>query len=236
MKTEPKTFLADDVLAAAVAAFRINEYEYVKEIMTVQLYNPQTDKYYPNPAYKKKNALLVKDLLELGGRLVLEEDRIQVKEIKDFVQQILTIKILKKDSLGEFDSKMMSIVSDDQVSENLLSVAAYIPMFYHRELRERDIEDRLTSTVKDYLGDPDSKITTTLEIVRYRYSENYNCFFANAVSSDNKRVFFAYSGTTNIEVGKHYSVKATVKRHDVEFTTVLSRVKPVEILTNDPKL
>lgn len=229
MKTEPKTFLADDVLAAAVAAFRINEYEYVKEIMTVQLYDAQTDKYYPNPAYKKKNALIVIDLLELGGRLVLEEDRAQVTQIKEFVQELFMMKILKEINLSDFDNKMLLIVRDEQVSEKLLSVAAYIPMFYHRELRERDIQNRLTSTVKDYLGDPASKITATLEIVRYRYSDDYNCFFANAVSSDNKRVFFAYSGSTKIEVGKQYAVKATVKRHDRDFTTVLSRVKPVEI-------
>lgn len=228
MKTESKTFLADEVIAAAVAAFRINNNEYVKEFMAVQLYDHDIGGYYPNPEYKKKNSLLVREFMD-DRKFILDEDRARVEEIKKFVQQLLTIKILKNDSLDDFDRKMMSVVNQEKISENLLSVAAYVPAFYHRELREYSIQDRLDRTNKDYLGEPDSKIDTTIEIVRYRYSQNYRCFFANAISSDNKRVFFAYSGSTNFEVGKQYAVKATVKRHDPDFTTVLGRVKSVGI-------
>lgn len=207
-KTAYPIITTDELLASAVAAFRINSGEYIK----------------------RSNALLTSSLLQnFSG--ITEDDRRVVDEVKTLVQNTLAIKVLKGFDLNDFEKQLIVVTGDKPIECSPLhtSIAAYVPQYYELETAKQSIETRLFSAERDYLGDPDSKITATMEIVKINYSQKYGCSFITALTDDNKRVFFAYSGKVIIEVNQKYDVKATVKRHDSDWITVLGRVKPTKI-------
>jgi hypothetical protein len=104
-----------------------------------------------------------------------------------------------------------------------------MPQHYAIGSAKQTVEDRLQSCQRDYIATPQTKVEVDIEVVRIVYSQKYSCYYMSAITDDNKRVLFAYSGSRPIELNKKYSIKATVKRHDGDWVTVLSRVKPTEI-------
>lgn len=221
------TIFTDDMLAAAVIAYQTNGNEYVKEEQRV-VYDSITNKFIDNPNFKRRNSVLVEEFLKDASQ-ASDSVREEVAKIKQFVQHLLTVKILKNDSLNVFDNKMLTVASEVRVSSKLNAIAAYMPKYYELERSRQEIENRLSDAKRDYLADVDSRVSVNLEVVRKNFSVKYDCYFITALTDTNNRVFFAYSGSTPVDVGNKYSVKSTVKRHDADYVTVLSRVKPVKI-------
>jgi hypothetical protein len=221
------TIFSDDMLAAAVIAYNVNDKEYIK-VEERLVYDDVSKKYIDNPKYKRKNIAIIEEFLK-DATGVTDDVREEVVKIKQFFQNTLTVKILTDDWLNDFDSKVMAIASEVRVSAKLLAIAAYMPKYYETERIRQETASRLANSVRDYVADIGSRVSTNIEVVNGNFSLKYNCWFFTAMTENENRVFFAYSGSTTIEVGKHYAVKATVKRHEPDFTTVLSRVKPVGI-------
>jgi hypothetical protein len=224
----------DLILGAAIAAYRINSNEYVKEERP-RIFDEKVERLVPNPNFKRKNKTLVLEAIS-NSELITDTDRALVPELKKFIEHNLTFKLLKYDTLGDFENKMLTLVGNDLVlvSSNELAIFAYMPEYYSRETAQKQIQDRLSDTDRDFIATPGEKVTTIVDIISKKYSEKYSCHFITAISDDNKRILFAYSGKTSIDVNKKYSITATVKRNDKDFTTVLSRVKPTEYLTTIP--
>jgi hypothetical protein len=221
------TFFSDDMLAAAVIAYNVNDKEYIK-VEERLVYDDVSRKFIDNPKYKRKNIVIIEEFLK-DATGVTDDVREEVVKIKQFFQNTLTVKILTNDSLNDFDNKVMTIASEVRVSDKLLAIAAYMPKYYETERVRQEKASRLANSLRDYVADIGSRVSTNIEVVNSNFSVKYSCHFFTAMTENENRVFFAYSGNGPIEVGKKYSIKATVKRHDADFVTVLSRVKFLQI-------
>jgi len=217
----------DLLLSAAIAAYRINDRQYIKEEHST-IYDQEKQTIVDNPNFKQKNSKIVKNLLK-NNELISEDDRLNVEELKTIVQRTMMIRTLKEEPISDFDSKMLGIVSQLEVSEDCSAIAAYIPEFCARESRRQTAESLLINCHCDFVAPLAERIVSTIAVIQKNYSQKYSCYFVTAITDDNKRVFFAYSGKEELEVNKKYSIKATVKRHDANWVTVLNRVKPVKI-------
>jgi hypothetical protein len=229
MSKTTSTISTDLLLAAATAAFRVNGDDYIK-VDACTIYDPQTRTMVANPHYKRPNGILTGEFIA-NPETITAEDHARASEIRTLVRQALSMKILKDEPISDFENKILTIVSESQVPDAkvLTSVAAYIPQSYTAEVARRALNSRFYGTESDYLGEPETKVSTTIEVVQMFYSHKYDCSFYTAITHDNKRVRFAYSGKTPIIVNGKYSIKATVKRCDSDWVTVLGRVKPSEI-------
>lgn len=233
MAKSTPTISTDLLLAAATAAFRINGDDYIKAIQTIQ-YDSQPRTIVANPPhYKRPNGTLTGEFTA-NPQSITPDDLQHAAEIRTFVRQALSMKILKDEPISDFENKILTIVSDTEVldAKVFISVAAYIPQYYTAEVAKRALQGRLYSTERSYLGEPNTKVSTTIEVVQMFYSHKYDCQFFTAITDDNKRVRFAYSGSTPMTVNQKYSIKATVKRCDDDWVTVLGRVKPTPLDNN----
>jgi hypothetical protein len=232
MATLTPTISTDLLLAAATAAFRVNGDLYIKAIQTIQ-YDSQTRTMVDNPHHKRPNGILTGEFTA-NPETITTEDRTRAGEIRTLVRQTLSMKILKDEPVSDFENKILTLVSQTEVPDAKVftSVAAYIPQYYTTEVAKRALNSRLYSAERSYLGEPNTKVSTTIEVVQMFYSHRYDCSFYTALTGDNKRVRFAYSGQAPIIVNGKYSIKATVKRCDSDWVTVLGRVKPTPLDNN----
>ena len=207
-----KTHPTELVLAATIAADRVNGGEYVKQGSFSQLTTNRT--------------LVVQFLTK--PETITEADREIVAKMRQFFHG-LTFKFLMNDGLGDFEKKMMLLASEDEISERDLNVVAYMPTYFRKETEKLTADGRLADSAKEYLATIGDKVAGEIEVIKMFYSEKYSCYFINGLTNENLRIRFAYSGKHEFRVSEKYSIRATVKRHDEMYTTVLGRVKVVEI-------
>jgi hypothetical protein len=213
-------------IAATCAAYRINGDQYLKTDTPSTIWDHETHTEVANPAKATANKNLV--LLALANsELITEADHQQAVILKRYFRGKLMSFL--GESLTDFENKMFTLATGEEVTPRDAGVIAYMPAYYTVKSAQETVVDRLQSCQRDYLALPGDKINTTVEVVRNIYSEKYSCRFITAITDDNKRVLFAYSGQTHLSVQQKYSIKATVKRHDADWVTVLGRVKPMEI-------
>jgi hypothetical protein len=204
--TKSPTHPAAIMFAAACAAYRTNNNEYVKVLLS------------PGGLPNKTLAL---QFLEAQDTLTAE-DFAQGELVRQYCQG-LTLKLLKNDTLSEFDSKLLLLSNQETINESNTALVAYSPVLFDRYTAQQRITDRLDSCIREHLGTTGDKITTTVEVIRSNYSKNYNCYFITTVTECNHNVFFSYREALN--VNKKYSLKGTIKAHRDGYSTQLSRVK-----------
>lgn len=232
MAKQPQvTYPILEALAASAAAYRINGGRYLKKDIPSTIWDQETQTQVPNPEHALANKNLVLNGLT-NGELVTEADQEQALELQRYFQG--QVMLLLADRLSEFEIKMLTLVNTDTVTPGDLGVIAYMPHHYTIKSAKQTVEDRLQSCQRDYIAEPQAKIQANIEVVRTVYSQKYSCHYLSAITDDNKRVLFAYSGTRPIELNKKYSIKATVKRCDSDWVTVLGRVKPTPLDNNSP--
>lgn len=213
-------------LAATCAAYRINGESYIKYDVASSIWDHETNTMVPNPAKATANKNLVLTALA-NSELITEADHQQALLLQHYFQGKLMAFL--GDQLTDFENKMFTLATNEEVSPKDVGIIAYMPAHHATKSVQEAVADRLQSCQRDYLAEPGERIDTTVEVVRNIYSEKYSCRWITAITHDNKRVLFAYSGQTPITVQQKYSIKATVKRHDTDWLTVLGRVKPTPI-------
>ena len=206
----------DNVWGAAVAAQRING-SYVKE----DLYD--YDDNGPK-IVKRRNRDIMVDILANPAQLTVE-DIAQGQECRKFLQNDITFRALKN-KFTEFDgsvSRVLAVTADfDTVKHKLeLAVVACLPQSHARTLERQAVQDRVRQTTGDLVGNPGDKIQLAVEIVKSNYSQQWNTWYATAVTPDNRAVFFAYR--QELGRGTKCTIHGTVKAHR-DGTTQLNRV------------
>ena len=218
-------------LAATCASYRINGGQYLKSDVPSTIWDHETHTEVANPNKATSNKNLVVNALA-NSELIIEADHQQALLLEHYFKGKLMAFL--GEQLTDFENKMFTLATGEEVTPRDLGIIAYMPQHYAIKKDQETVIDRLLSCQHDYLAPPNERIQTTIEVVRNVYSEKYSCCFITAITHDNKRVFFAYSGQTLITVHKKYSIKATVKRHDGDPVTVLGRVKPTPLDNNSP--
>ena len=208
----------DNVWGAAVAAQRMNG-SYVKE--SVMVYDESTQS---NTVIKRRNRDIMADILANPAVLTVE-DIAQGQECRKFLQNDITFRALKG-KLTDFDSSTSKVIAVedefDTVKHKLeLAVVACLPASHARALERQAVQERVRQTSGDHVGQPGDKVQLDVEIIKSNYSQQWNTWYATAVTPDNRAVFFAYR--QQLGVGAKCTIYGTVKAHR-DGTTQLNRV------------
>ena len=206
----------DNVWGAAVAAQRMNG-SYVKE----DLYDYDDN---DPKIVKRRNRDIMVDILANPAQLTVE-DIAQGQECRKFLQNDITFRALKN-KLTEFDgavSKVLAVADDfDTITHKYeLAVVACLPQSHARSLERQAVQDRVRQTSGALIGNPGDKVQLAVEIVKSNYSQQWNTWYATAVTPDNSAVFFAYR--QELARGAKYTIQGTVKAHR-DGSTQLNRV------------
>ena len=209
----------DNVWGAAVAAQRING-SYVKE--TVYKVDPEMSG--NTVVDKRRNRDIMLDILA-NPALLTVEDIAQGQECRNFLQNDITFRALKN-KLTEFDgsvSKVLAVTEEfDSAKHKLeLAVVACLPQSHARSLERQATQERVRQTSGALIGTPGVKVQLAVEIVKSNYSQQWNTWYATAVTADNSAVFFAYR--QELAKGAKYTIVGTVKAHR-DGSTQLNRV------------
>ena len=84
-------------------------------------------------------------------------------------------------------------------------------------------EDKMWGTDTSPLADIGAKVQCQIEVVKKMFSQQYNCTFVRAITTDTRKVLsFAYNH--ELDTGSIVTIKGTVKAHRPD-STQLNRVK-----------
>lgn len=208
------------VWAAACAAQRING-RYIK----------QDEFDYPEGGQAVLTATasrtIMKELLANPDRLTAQDFE-QGAECKTFLQNDITFRALKN-KLTEFDlatSKVLAVEENFDSAQHKyeLAVIASLPASRTRALERQATDSRVRQATGAYVGVVGDKVALDVEVIKTNYSQQWNTWYATAITSDNRAVFFAFR--EQLTIGNSILIKGTVKTHR-NGTTQLNRVKIV---------
>ena len=208
----------DNVWGAAVAAQRMNG-SYLKETT----YILDMDRNI-SVVDKRRNRDIMVEILE-NPALLTVEDIAQGQECRKFLQNDITFRALKN-KLTEFDtavSKVLAVAEDfDTVKHKYeLAVVACLPQSHTRSMAREANQARIQQTSGEYIGQVKDKVTLNVEIIRCVFSQNWNTWFATAITQDNQAVFFSIRESH--DAGTWLTIRGTVKAHK-DGSTQLNRV------------
>ena len=208
------------VWAAACAAQRING-RYIK----------QDEFDYPEGGQAVLTATasrtIMKELLANPDRLTAQDFE-QGAECKTFLQNDITFRALKN-KLTEFDSATSKVLAVEENFDSAqhkyeLAVIASLPASRTRALERQATDSRVRQATGAYVGDVGDMVALDVEVIKTIYSQQWNTWYATAITSDNRAVFFAFR--EQLTIGNSILIKGTVKAHR-SGTTQLNRVKIV---------
>ena len=208
---------ASDVWAAACAAQRING-EYLKEGRNTYGDNGQV------LSTKRRNRDIMLEFLHNPDRLSVDD--VEAGEaLRTWLQNDLTFRALKS-QLTEFDTSAQKCLAVQDRFYTVghryeLAVIACLPNSKIKADAKAQTQDRLRETSGELIGNVKDKVTLNVEVIRSVFSKNWNCWFATAVTTDNRAVFF--SNKESFVVGSHITIRGTVKAHK-DGQTQLNRV------------
>lgn len=208
------------VWAAACAAQRING-RYIK----------QDEFNYPEGGQAVLTATasrtIMKELLANPDRLTAQDFE-QGAECKTFLQNDITFRALKN-KLTEFDSATSKVLAVEENFDSAqhkyeLAVIASLPASRTRALERQATDSRVRQATGAYVGAVGDKVALDVEVIKTNYSQQWNTWYATAITSDNRAVFFAFR--EQLTIGNSILIKGTVKAHR-SGTTQFNRVKIV---------
>jgi hypothetical protein len=217
VKPSAVQYAVADVWAAACAAQRINGV-YTKEAVYEHVEGQ------PPRLVVQRNRDVVAELLTNPERIT-DADRAAGDECRNFLQNDITFRALKN-KLTEFDSatsKVLAVTNhfDSNLHRYELAVIASLPASHQRALERQATQERVRQTSGEYVGQPGDKVKLDVEIIKTNYSQQWNTWYATAITADNHAVFFAYR--QQLVTGVHHTILGTVKAHR-DGTTQLNRV------------
>ena len=214
------SYPTEKVFAAACAALRINEGEYLKEdVLSYDNEDVITFK-------KRTNKTLVRQLLkgDITFGTITEDDHAQGVLVRRYYQG-LSFKILAGKRLNDFDHGAMTAANSEMVTNFLeTGIIAYLPVGYTRYKAQNNTNQRLLDA-RGFLGHVNEKFDVEIEVVKTYYNREWNTYYITGLTEDNKAVSFSYR--EDIAAGKRITVSGRVKNtRTVDYeVTQLTRVK-----------
>ena len=210
-KPAPLNIKAEDAWGAACQAQRLNQ-GYIK-----------VDEDAPGG---QKNRSLVMNLLA-DPRMITTEDYEQGKLVRKYFQGY-TFKILKGIKLSEFDNTAMLIANRDTIDTNFdIAILTSLPSSYERGMKRQTVDQRIAFAKGGLIGRATDKVSTSIEVLKSFYSQQWNTNYITGITSDDQVLFFAFKQP--LEVGKMYDLYGTVKAHR-DNVTQLNRVKVLSVV------
>ena len=157
---------------------------------------------------------------------VTDSDRDAAQDLKRQLQSHLTFLALKN-SLQEFHLAIQKCLRAESFTVRdryLLSILACLPDVNRRNAKRAEVDNKLSAT-KSLEVAVDSKVNTTVTLVKQNWSQNWNTYYLTGVTDNNEQVFFAYREP--LALNASYAISGRVKRH-ANNSTQLSRVRVIK--------
>jgi hypothetical protein len=221
-RTPGDLFPVATVWAAACAAHRING-RYIRQ----DEFNYR-DHVEDNPVLTATASRTIMTELLANPDCLTAQDFEQGAECQNFLQNDITFRALKN-KLTEFDSATSKVLAVEENFDSAqhkyeLAVIASLPASRMRALERQATDSRVRQSTGEYVGAVGDKVALDVEVIKTNYSQQWNTWYATAITSDNRAVFFAFR--EQLTIGNSILIKGTVKAHRTG-TTQLNRVKIV---------
>ena len=205
-------YTADQVWAAACAAYRING-GYLK--------HPEVNDQGVITRHTNRD-LVRRYLLDAGEHYVTATDKRQGTKcrldlLKQATMSALRNRATEWDLLTAEMAGLGTITTDYEVS-----VITAMPKSHAQNLTRESVDGRLAYCDTTPVAPVNHRVDIEGEVVRSNYSSQYNTHYVTVITQDNRQVFFAYR--ERIEPGANIRICGRVKRH-ADRATQLSRVK-----------
>lgn len=198
------THNTDDVFAAAWQAYITNGKQYIKALG-------------PN----KTNRTVAEELLS-DPTSITQESREGGAKMRNYFKG-LTFKMIEGKKLSDFMQGAYNAATKDEITSNFdFSVIISLPTTYERSVVRDTGESRIKWASGGFIGSIGDHVDVSVEIVKQLWSQNWNVWYATGITDKDQVVFF--STKTQLEIGKTYKIKGTVKSHR-DASTQLNRVK-----------
>ena len=205
-------YTADQVWAAACAAYRINRGYFKQAEVTA-------DGKIVRPTNRE---LLRLYLADNSDQFVTAADRKQATKCRQDLLKQATMSALRNRAT-EWDLLTAEMASLGTITSDYeLSVITALPKSHAQNLTRETVDSRLAYCDNTPVGRVDERVDIVGEVVRSNYSSQYNTHYVTVITEDNRQVFFAYR--ERIEPGANIRICGRVKRHAGP-ATQLSRVK-----------
>jgi hypothetical protein len=205
-------YIADQVWAAACAAYRINR-GYIKQAEVT------ADGKIVRPTNRELVRLYLADD---KGQFVTAADRKQGTKCRQDLLKQATMSALRNRA-SEWDLLTAEMASLGTITTDYeVSVITAMPKSHAQNLTRESVDTRLAYCDNTPVGRVDERVDIVGEVVRSNYSSQYNTHYVTVITDANCQVFFAYR--ERIEPGANIRICGRVKRH-ADRATQLSRVK-----------
>ena len=205
-------YIADQVWAAACAAYRINR-GYIKQAEVT------ADGKIVRPTNRELVRLYLADD---KGQFVTAADRKQGTKCRQDLLKQATMSALRNRA-SEWDLLTAEMASLGTITTDYeVSVITAMPKSHAQNLTRESVDTRLAYCDNTPVGRVDERVDIVGEVVRSNYSNQYNTHYVTVITDVNRQVFFAYR--ERIEPGANIRICGRVKRH-ADRATQLSRVK-----------
>lgn len=208
-KPAPKEFPVQEVLAAAFAAYRINN-GYIKH--TQRFSEPENATIFANKELVKNHFANGAHWVptDFKGLDIRDEDYDNVKDAMDHFKSY-TFKILAND-LSAFQKDVFSAVQSDTVPSGKLGLVAYVPELIGRELKENAFKKLLRTEYhnSEHIGKEKDAIEGNIKILKRTYSSKWE---SNNYIADYMGNIVSFMKADVYAEGRRYSFKAKVKSH-----------------------
>ena len=198
------TVKTSEVLAVASAAYRINNFEYVKDTRRfstegnpTQFANKELVKMYFG-GYKPEDYIPFTPT---------EQDYEAAEEIRKWMKRYV---LLGLGELADFKRDMVAAALQDEVPSHRLGILAFIPEFVKRDKHEAGLTKEIRVEYRDskHLGREKDTIEGVIKILDGRYSERWESYNYTAVMEGN---LVSFMNSTKHNNGTMKRVKAKVK-------------------------
>ena len=184
-----------DALAAAVAAFRINDNQIVKFTST-----------------KPGNKEMV--LAHLAGTSLLdvtESDQQLAEDIASYLNQQLTVSALTNRKVSEFFREVAVMAAEAIVHTRKIGQLVWAPKLYIDNLKQEEYRERVSRCVfsSRHIGTIKTPITVELDILSRRYAAMFDC--TSYIASDSAGNLYGILSKLNFP--DKVTVKGRVKNH-----------------------
>jgi hypothetical protein len=227
-----KEFPLQEVLELACAAQRVNK-AYIKEVESV--FDTEGKFLF----MKHSNKALVRKALKLAESntssefapqdiFVEDVDREYATEIQKYFRRLM-FSAVKGDN--EFQMEVNTLLTLGVIPENKIGFIACLPSVYKRDHANNQIEKRIRTTDKEYLGSIGSTILDQdCEIIGSVRSKNFDAWNIDAIIN-NKMV--SWFSKIDMKVGPCVVVKGKIKDHSLHWkhqtpVTRLNYIKAVQ--------
>lgn len=202
-------YLADDVWAAAVMAYRTNG-GYVKALAP--------------GLFRKTNRQLVEEYLQTGT-VITEADIEEGRKIRQYFKA-LTFRVLQGQTLTPFLKQAMELAGKDLINNNLgVGTIASLPATYNKMVERDTVEGRIKWACGGFIGNVGDETTQQIEILKELWSTKFNTMYYTGITDHDQVLFFSHKGT--LMVNSRVTIKGKVKSHR-DNSTQLSHVKVIK--------